>query len=298
MPTLSVVIVTRNRREEVAALLSDLARLPFSHGDEIVVVDNGSRDGTPERVREGHPGVLLIALKENRGAPAARNAGVAASRGEILIFLDDDTRVEDREFPEKVRRTFREEREAGVVAFGILDPQTRRHRRFEIPRRRKELAAEPCETSYFVSAGCAVRRGVFASVGGMDESLTYGFEELDFSYRAVARGVRIFYRPGIAVLHRLSSSGRPGWRKIYYFYRNKIWISARYLPWRMVLTQIAIWSGYFLKEALAIGRIDVFLAALASGIAGIPRRMRLRRHDRLPREALRRLRAIEGRLYY
>ncbi len=298
MPTLSVVIATRNRREEIAALLSDLERLSFAPGDEIVVVDNGSRDGTPEQVRNEHPGVRLILRSENRGAPAARNAGAAASRGDLLIFLDDDTRVEDREFPEKVRRAFLEEKEAGVVAFGILDPGTRRPRRFEIPRRRKDLAAEPCETSTFISAGCAVRRSVFESVGGMDESLTYGFEELDFSYRAVSRGVRIFYRPGITILHRLSASGRPGWRRIYYFYRNKIWISARYLPWRMFVSQVAVWSGYFLKEALAIGRIDVFLAALAAGIGGVPRRIRLRRHDRLPREALRRLRGIEGRLYY
>jgi GT2 family glycosyltransferase len=171
-------------------------------------------------------------------------------------------------------------------------------RSFEIPLRRKEMALTPCETSYFISAGCAVRRSVFEALGGMDETLTYGFEELDFSYRAVSRGFRIYYRPEIVLLHRLSGTGRPLWRRTYYFYRNKIWISARYLPWTMFLSQFALWSGYFLKEALSIGRPDVFLAALASGIAGIPGRLRYRRHDRIPREVLHRLREIEGRLYY
>jgi len=295
---LSIVIVTRNRREDVSALLSDLEKVSFSPGDEIAVVDNGSGDGTAERVRERFPRVLLIRHAGNRGAPAARNAGAAATRGDILVFLDDDARVEDPAFAEKVRSLFRKEEEAGAVAFRILDPVTRRSRSFEVPRRRKDLAGEACETSYFISAGCAVRRSVFEVVGGMDETLTYGFEELDFSYRAVARGFRIFYRPGIVVLHRLSDAGRPGWRRTYYFYRNKIWISARYLPWRMFLSQMAVWSGYFLKESLAIGRPDIFLAALASGIAGIPGRLRLRRRDRLPREVLLRLREIEGRLYY
>jgi GT2 family glycosyltransferase len=296
--TLSVVIVTRDRKDELGALLQDLLRLPFGADDEIAVVDNGSRDGTPGAVKAGFPGVRLIPMSENRGAPAGRNAGAAATRGDILVFLDDDTRVEDPGFPGKIRAAFQERGEAGVLAFRILDPVTRRPRRFEIPRRCKEKAMEPCETSYFISAGCAVRRNAFEALGGMDESLQYGFEELDFSYRAVSRGYRIFYRPEIVLIHTLSGSGRPGWRKTYYFYRNKIWISARYLPWPMAVSQVAVWSGYFLKESLFMGRPDVFLAALASGIAGIPDRLRRRRRDKIPREALLRLRETEGRLYY
>jgi len=298
MSTVSVVIVTRNRREEVASLLSDLAGAAAAAGDEIILVDNGSADGTVEHVRLHFPGIVVIGNAENRGAPAARNTGVAAARGETLVFLDDDTRVEDPEFLGKVRRLFDAERETEMVAFRILDPVTRRPRPFEIPSRRKDRALEPCETSYFVSAGCALRRRVFEAVGGMDESLTYGFEELDFSYRAVSRGFRVFYRPDIWILHALSNTGRPRWRRLYYFYRNKIWISARYLPWRMFAVQMGVWSGYFLKEALRIGRPDVFLAALASGIAGIPRCLKDRRRDRLPAEVLARLRRVEGRLYY
>jgi GT2 family glycosyltransferase len=298
MSTLSVVVVTRNRREELTALLSDLARLPFLPEDEIAVVDNGSRDGTPERVREGFRRALLLSWPENRGAPAARNAGAAATRGDLLVFLDDDTRIQDPGFPQKIRRAFDENAEVSALAFLILDPLTLRPRSFEIPRRLKSKALEPCETSYFVSAGCAVRRKVFEAVGGMDESLMYGFEELDFSYRAVSRGYRFFYRPEITLLHLLSETARPGWRRTYYFYRNKIWISARYLPWGMFISQLALWSGYFLKEALLVGRPDVFFAALASGLAGVPLRLRQRRMDRIPREVLARLRHIEGRLYY
>jgi GT2 family glycosyltransferase len=295
MPTLSVVVATRNRKDEVTDLLSDLARLAWRAGDEIAIVDNGSTDGTAASLGRSFPRALVLPLPENRGAPAARNAGAAATRGEILVFLDDDCRVEDPEFLDRVRRAFQKTPEAGAIAFRILDPVTRRPRSFEVPRRRKDLAMEPCETSYFISAGCAVRRKVFDAAGGMDPSLTYGFEELDFCYRAVIRGFRIFYRPDIVVLHRLSRVGRPAWRRTYFFYRNKIWISARYLPWTMFLSQMALWSGYFLKEALSIGRPDVFLAALASGLAGIRRR---RREDRIPPQVLMRLREIEGRLYY
>jgi GT2 family glycosyltransferase len=297
MPAISVVIVTRNRREEVLALLEDLSGRAGA-ADDITVVDNGSADGTPAAIRDRFPAVRVIANERNRGAPAARGAGAAAARGDILVFLDDDTRVEDAGFFERVRRAFTEEPEAGIIAFRLLDPATRRSRSFEIPCRRKERAGERFETTYFIAAGCAMRREVHDAVGGMDPSLVYGFEELDFSYRAVGRGVRIYYRPEIAVLHGLSRAARPSWRRLFYFYRNKIRISPRYLPWRMVVAQTCAWSAYFLVEALRTGRPDVFVAALFAGLAGLPDSLRRRRKERLTNTALARLRALDGRLYY
>jgi GT2 family glycosyltransferase len=298
MPTLGVVIVTRNRKDEVLALVSSLAAMPREAQDEILVVDNGSTDGTVPLLADRHPGVRILPLGANRGAPAARNAAAEASGADVLVFLDDDVAIDDAEFLGKVRRVFAGDSPAAVAAFRILDPATRRARSFEIPRRRKDLELEPCETSYFISAGCAIRRAVYAAVGGMDESLVYGFEELDFSYRAVSRGFRIFYHPEICILHRMSKEGRPAWRRLYYFFRNKIWISARYLPWPMFFSHFVVWSGYFLRETVRIGRPDVYVRALAAGIAGLPQRVRARRTDRIPPEALERLRRIEGRLYY
>jgi GT2 family glycosyltransferase len=297
MPSISVVIVSMNRRQEVLALIGDLAGRGAA-GDDVTVVDNGSSDGTAEAIRSAFPAVRLIENGRNRGAPAGRAAGAAASKGDLLVFLDDDTRVEDRAFFDTVRRAFAAQPEAGAIAFRLLDPATRRSRSFEVPGRRKERAGEPFETTYFIAAGCAVRRSVHDAVGGMDPSLVYGFEELDFCYRAIGRGFRIFYRPEIVVLHGLSRKARPSWRRLYYFYRNKIWIGPRYLPWRMVVTQACAWSGYFLVEAVRTGRPDIFVGALCAGLAGLPESLRRRRKGRLTRAALDRLRTLEGRLYY
>jgi GT2 family glycosyltransferase len=311
MPSISLVIVTRDRRDEILALLADLAGCVGHRGagdgpeagraggaDDITVVDNGSSDGTPAAIRERWPSVRVIENGANLGAPAARGAGVAATFGDILVFLDDDTRVEDPDLLERVRAAFAAHPQAGVIAFRLLDPATRLPRTFEIPSRDKARTAEPFETTWFVAAGCAVRRAVYDGVGGMDASLVYGFEELDLAYRVVGRGFRIYYRPEIVVLHSLSRTARPSWRRLFYFYRNKLRISPRYLPWRMVLAQTCAWSGYFLIEAARTLRPDVFVAAFCAGLAGLPDSLRRRRTDRLGPEALARLRALGGRLYH
>ena len=297
MTSVSVAVVTHNRRDEVRALLADLASLAGAPGDEILVVDNGSTDGTEEAVRRDFPAVKLLSLGSNRGAPAARNAAAAEAQGEVVVFLDDDVRIEDRGFLSAVRAAFERAPEMAVAAFHILDPKTRRARSFEIPSRHKDREEEPFETSYFIAAGCAVRRSAYAALGGMDETLFYGFEELDFGYRAVGQGRRLFYRPEIRVFHGLSGVGRPSWRRLRYFLRNKIWISVRLLPWRMALSQIVLWNGFFFVEALKVGRPDVYLKTLGETIIGLPERLRARRTDRLSREAIRRLGRLEGRLY-
>ncbi|MFQ5718368.1 MAG: glycosyltransferase family 2 protein [Acidobacteriota bacterium] len=297
MSTLSIVIVTMNRRDELLRLLSDLCDTTAARRAEILVVDNGSGDGTAGAVRQGFANVRLIRNETNEGAPGARNEAARCAGGELIVFLDDDTRVEDPTFCDKIVQAFEEEPDAAVIAFRILEPATRQPRSFEIPARRKELDGTRFATSYFIAAGCAVRRAAYEELGGMDADLIYGFEELDLGYRAVAAGHDIIYRPEIELLHGLSSTGRPGGRALFFFLRNKIWISVRYLPWPMVLTQIGVWGGYFFWESLRAGRPDLYVRALWAGITGAIPRLARRRTDRLSATAIARLKKLDGRLY-
>src|SRR5262249_10096654 len=90
--TISAIIATYNRRESVAACLASLFEqdLP-SDQYEIVVVVDGSSDGTGEMLRPCQPrGALVVIEQENKGQTAALNAGASAARGDIVLFLDDD----------------------------------------------------------------------------------------------------------------------------------------------------------------------------------------------------------------
>src|ERR671926_384668 len=86
LPT--VVIATRDRRDDLLRTLARLAALP--EAPPVVLVDNGSRDATPDAVRERHPDVRVIALDGEHGA-AARTVGVVAAEGPYVAFCDDDS---------------------------------------------------------------------------------------------------------------------------------------------------------------------------------------------------------------
>ena len=103
IPTVSVIIPTYNRREQLAfALDSVISQTVKLH--EIVVIDDGSTDNTPEMLQEFarlHPDMRLIVIRQkNRGPAAARNAGIKAASGDLIAFLDDD----DIWLPEKTER--------------------------------------------------------------------------------------------------------------------------------------------------------------------------------------------------
>jgi glycosyltransferase involved in cell wall biosynthesis len=169
----TVVIPTRNRWALLsrAALSSALRQEDVEH--DIIVVDDGSTDETPERLRQvDNPRVRVIRLEERRGVAKARNEGIAAARGEWVAFLDDD----DVWSPRKLRLQIDVARsESAVFAYGgvvSIDEHGTAHYAFPLPDPadlpRRLLAAS------IVPAGCSnvlARTDVVRALGGFDEQL-------------------------------------------------------------------------------------------------------------------------------
>jgi glycosyltransferase involved in cell wall biosynthesis len=190
----SIIICTRNRAAALRETLAALGRTarPPDLAAELLVVDNASTDGTRELVR---PPALYL-HEPQPGVARARNTGLAAARGDVLLFLDDDTRP-PAEWLEPMCRPILAGR-ADAVAGGVaLAPHLRRP--WMRPLHLTWLAAtdyiDPAAPQEMVSANMALGRRVLARVPGFDPALGPGAlgqgEDALFSWQLLRAGFRI-----------------------------------------------------------------------------------------------------------
>ncbi len=222
----SVIVCTFNRAETLADTLRDLKEQAgrLAPTPELVLVDNNSRDSTPEVVRalnaEGGPEVRYV-LERKQGLSAARNAGIRAAAGELLLFTDDDVRL-DPDWIGELAGAFREP-EVHAAA-GVIEPLwpdavpawvgPREAPFFPGVVGRFHLGDTPRwlapDDPHPLGANMAFRRHVFAEVGGFREDLgrtggnLAGGEDMELYERVLARYGRVRYVPSARVHHRVS----------------------------------------------------------------------------------------------
>ncbi|HEV8338451.1 MAG TPA: glycosyltransferase family 2 protein [bacterium] len=197
-PALSVVIPAYNRAEVVAHTLTSLTgqSLP-PELYEIIVIDDGSTDRTPEVVSAWEEGgrVRLLRRSDNRGPGAARNDGIRRASGEIVVFVDSDVVVR----PDFLSHHLEAHRQAGraVVCRGPVVPVS------EIPAPGAPLGRLPVAAlspSFFDPANASLPRSELLAAGLFDERFgTYGWEDFDLGFRLRRRGLaRVFRRDAVA----------------------------------------------------------------------------------------------------
>ncbi len=185
LPTVSVIVPVFNATETLATTLPALLDQPAT---EILLVDDGSTDGTGERLREmtaGHPTVRVLSHASNRGRAAARNTGLAEATGAVLLFLDADMRPA----PDVVRQhalLHRNPDVVGVVSRPVLedlDPANPYHRYLHSQRQQLDRQAEgPVHFKYFIIGYTSIKADAVRAVGGFDERFSYG-EDIDLAIR-------------------------------------------------------------------------------------------------------------------
>ncbi len=297
MPKVSVIIITRDREDDLQDCLSSIltqSRAP----DEVIVVDDASMLPQHRVVRKLIPSAKVLRNERPLGVPGARNLGIQASAGEYLVFIDDDAVFAHPRVIEKTEEIFREKPHVGILAFKVTDPRTGRIRPHEFPHTNLERSDREFETSYYVGAGHAIRKEVTHRIGLLFDPYYYGMEESDFSWRAISAGYSIVYVPELEVHHRASPAARPTWRKVYYQTRNRIWFVFSFLPPRFIVSHLLVWMPYFAVQAIRIGRPMTFFKAIHAGLRGLPGILSRRRSTKLSHEALSKLSRLDGRLLY
>jgi GT2 family glycosyltransferase/glycosyltransferase involved in cell wall biosynthesis len=213
-PGASVVIPNWNGKDLLAKYLPSVVEaLAGDLRNEIVVVDNGSTDGSAEFVRSAFPGVTLLALPANLGFGGGSNAGFRAARNPVVVLLNSDMRVE-RDFLAPLVEGFRDPLVFAVSCQIFFSDPSRVREETGLTqgwwedgalRLRHRIDPEiddlyPC--FYGGGGSCAFDRAKFFELGGFDPLLApFYLEDTDLGYMAWKRGWKVLYQPRSVVHH-------------------------------------------------------------------------------------------------
>lgn len=203
----SVIVCTRNGADRIGECLRAISGLRDT-GYETIVVDDGSEDGTADLVAREFPEVRLLRL-EACGLSAARNAGAAQARGEILAFTDDDC-MPDAEWLCRLGRIYQNRRYAAVGGPNLPPPP--RHWREAVvcaaPGAPSHVMLDDEEAEHLPGCNLTVRKAAFDEVGGFDPRFRTAGDDVDFCWRLRDAGHRLGFAPGAFVWHRRRPSLR------------------------------------------------------------------------------------------
>jgi GT2 family glycosyltransferase len=232
----SVLIITWNRKDDLLETIRSIYDQDYRNF-EIVVVDNGSTDGTVEKLHQSYPEVKIVALSRNEGVSGGRNAGIAAAKGEIIFCLDSDAAPAKNTLLNLVRR-FRSDPEVGIINCKIVNTNSKQldgGPGWVYSERQKARQDSEFLSWSFSEGGAAIRREVFNRIGLFWDLLFFGGEGQEFGLRTWDVGYKILYYPASIVYHRASEQQRfSDKHRDYLFFRNTLYIYIVRYPWWML----------------------------------------------------------------
>ncbi|MEO0507120.1 MAG: glycosyltransferase family 2 protein [Bacteroidota bacterium] len=241
-PLVSIITVNYNESLVTMEFLESVRKLSYSNV-EVIVVDNASPNDDPDAIKTAFPEIQLIKSYENLGFAGGNNLGVKQSKGEFLLFVNNDTIVPEH-FLEPLVETLQNDLNIGMVSPKIKfhwDPTLIQYagytpmnkwtiRNSSIGYHQKDDGTFdiPKETQSIHGAAMMVPRRVVDAVGMMTEIYFLYYEEHDWAEMIKRAGYKIFYQPKSYILHKESvSTGKFSPLKTYYISRNRILFARR-----------------------------------------------------------------------
>jgi GT2 family glycosyltransferase len=268
-PVASIVIVTKDRREELERAVRSAV---IQAGEvEVIVVDDGSSDGGPEAIADAFPTVRVARHEESRGYIVRRNEGAALAAAPLVVSIDDDAEFGAADTITRLLPLFEDPR-IGAAALPHVDLLQGAHVIQEAPADGDRYA-----TACFRGTAYAIRRELFAELGGFRESLFHQAEEQDLCLRLLEAGSVVAIARTAPVLHHASPK-RDQLRAWVYGPRNDVLFAWHNVPMPDLLARLAKVSAYELLLGLRVRRPLVFARSL---LAGYGRALRSR-GDRRP----------------
>lgn len=279
---ISVIIVNYNVRDFLSNALASLQKALQEFHSEVIVVDNASDDGSVEMLKKNFPQVRLIVNTENVGFAKANNQALATSQGTYLLLINPDTLVQENTIREMVA-FFESHPDVGMAGCKILNPdgtlQLACRRSFPTPwiafTKTFGLSAlfptvklfarynltylnpdEMYEVDALSGSFMMLRREVYKTIGGLDESYFMYGEDLDWCYRVKQAGWKVYYVPVTSIIHyKGESTKRSDIDELKVFYHAmRLFVRKHHSGSR--LFEWFIYSGIYLRKFFSdLGRI-------------------------------------------
>jgi GT2 family glycosyltransferase len=265
LTSVSLVLVTHNSEAHIEASLGIVLNDPDAP-DEILVVDNGSTDGTVPIVER--MGVKLIALEENHGFAYGCNLGASLTRGDVIAFLSPDTEPTQGWLPPLVEAISRPEVGAAMPVIDLTyapdhwftSGSALTYLGFAWSTHSGEpIPPDPPEKEVPFPSGTAfaIERPLFDHLGGLRDEYFLYLEDVDLGWRLRLMGLKSIQVPASRVAHDYEFDRHA--RKMYYLERNRLrMVCANYLPSTLLL----------LAPALILVEVAVLAAAVRHGWIG------------------------------
>lgn len=232
---------------------------------EVVVVLNGAAPGPVEAALAViDPAPVIVALADNVGIPAGRNAGTEAAAGPIVFHLDDDAEVASPGLVAEALAMFAADDRLGVVGFRLVDPETGTTARRHVPRLRAGDPAASGDATAFLGGACAIRRACFDDAGGYDPAFVYAMEETDLAMRAIDRGWRVAYRGDLVVHHPASEPTRHA-QAVRRTACNRALLARKNLPAAIGPVYVTIWLLLTSFRQRSVAAVRAQLAGIGDG---------------------------------
>lgn len=254
----TVVITTKNRKEELRQAIR--SALDQDVPVEVLVIDDGSTDGTSAMVRQEFPSVRLERAEVSRGLIVQRNHGAQLAAGPVIFSIDDDAAFTT---PHIVRHTLAEfdHPRIGAVAIPFINVK-----QDQVVRQKAPNTNEIYVSASYIGTAHAVRRDLFRKLGGYREYLFHQNEEADFSIRMLNAGHLV--RVGSSdPIHHFESPRRDNKRIIHYGRRNDVLYAWHNVPMPYLLPHMAMTTYRGVMFGIRKRRVMSDIVGLAKGYA-------------------------------
>jgi len=259
---LSIVLLNYNRLEQTRITIRNLLKFREERPLlEIIAVDNGSNDGTPDFLRSHEcEGVTTVLLESNIGIEGY-NKGFMLSKTDYIFVLDDDSCPSDLRCLDLAVSVLCNINTIGIIACKIVGEDGKVQSSWHLPDR-----SDPGPSPFFVGCGFCIRRSLFRQIGWYPGHFFLYQNEVEVANLVRMAGYSIWYHPECQVVHRSKPADRPGWRKVYYPTRNTLWLIRRYYSGLqriyMLISRLII--GFFMS--MRHRQFGAYLRAVGEGL--------------------------------